>query len=84
MPNYIFSNIIGSFIFDSSFRVIDKIIFRDVNDYYNKEVFENKLINKYKPLERANEKWIKKMLSYFKNKAVLSYFQKQLYHNLLY
>ena len=45
---YLFSNIIGLFVFDEKFDVIDKILFVNFEDYQNKNEFIEKVKNKHK------------------------------------
>lgn len=54
--NYIFSNIIGSFILDDKGKIIDEILFNNAQEFQNKEKNENKLSKKHqaKPLQQEN------------------------------
>ena len=72
---YIFSNILGVFVFDDKFNVADKILFRDLNDYQNKEESIQKLKDKHKNAKDAGKESLKNILLYFKNKNFFDDFQ---------
>ena len=65
---YIFSNLIGTFVFNEHFKIIDSIMFKNNEDYGNKEKFESKISEKYKNLKKPEGKELKKVLSLFKEK----------------
>ncbi len=67
MAEYIFSNLIGSFVFDDKLKIVDKILFKEIGDYKNKNKFEEKLKNKHKDAKTAEENQLKKILLFFKN-----------------
>lgn len=71
---YLFSNIIGVFIFDEKFSVADKILFKDLEDYKNKNIFVEKIKGKYKTLKEPGSEELKNILHYFKNKEFFSDF----------
>jgi len=71
---YLFSNIIGVFVFDGQFNVIDEISFKSLEDYKNKEQFIKELKNKYKNLKEPEQEVLKSILLYFKNKKFFSNF----------
>ena len=73
---YIFSNLIGSFVFDENFKVVDKILFKNL-EYKNKNKFEEKLKNKYKDIKALEENQLKKILLFFKNNRYFSDFYKK-------
>lgn len=77
MANYIFSNLIGSFVFDEKFKVKDSIIFGNLKDYEKKKEFEEKLIKKYKDLKNPDNSELKKILPFFKNKKYFSDFSEK-------
>ena len=66
---YIYSNIIGSFIIDNNFKIVDTLKFKNINDFLDKEKFEQKLIKKFKKVEKINPK---KVLYLFKDKKYFS------------
>lgn len=65
---YIFSNIIGIFVFDDKFKIVDEILFKDFEDYQKKDKFIQQIQNKHKNLKELDDEAIKKILFYFKNK----------------
>ncbi len=71
---YLFSNVLGVFVFDEKFKVEDEILFKDLEEYNNKEKFIDKLLNKHKNLKEPDETAIKNILNYFKNKEFLGNF----------
>ncbi len=71
---YIFSNIIGTFIFNEHFNPINKILFRNIDDYKNKEKFEASLLNKYKNLTKPEPQELKRILEFFKNETFFNDF----------
>lgn len=71
---HLFTNIIGAFVFDDKFSVIDKILFNDIGEYNNKEKFIDKLKNKHHNLKEPDENSEKKILAYFKNPEFFSSF----------
>lgn len=71
---YLFSNILGVFIFDEQLNLVDKILFKGLEDYKNKEKFVDKIKIKHKDLKESDEETLKKMLIYFKNKKFLNDF----------
>jgi len=77
MAEYIFSNLIGSFVFDDKIKVVDKTLFKDINDYKNKNKFEEKLKDKHKDAKTAEEAQLKKILLSFKNNQYYTDFYKK-------
>ena len=68
---YLFTNIMGVFIFDAQFNVIEKILFKDLEDFRNKDSFIEKIKAKNKDLREPNEPELKNILLFFKNKVFL-------------
>ncbi len=64
---YSFSNILGIFVFDDKFEVVDEILFNNLEDYQNKNNFIKKIQDKYKNLKEPSEENLKKILLYFRN-----------------
>ncbi|MBI2646976.1 hypothetical protein HYW99_00700 [Candidatus Woesearchaeota archaeon] len=71
---YIFSNILGVFIFDEKFQLLDKVLFNNLEDYKNKHKFIEQLKNKYKNLKELDNKSLQNFLEFFKNKDFLNDF----------
>ena len=74
---YIFTNLIGTFIFENN-QLNDQVLIKNLQDYQNKEKFEQKLTKKYKKVYPPKD--FDFILSFFKKEKYL----KQLYQrNLL-
>lgn len=69
--NYLFTNIVGSFVFNKDFKVVDKILFRTAEDYKNRKKFENSLKSKHKDLKEPD---MAKALAFFRDKQYFSGF----------
>ncbi|MEK6949763.1 MAG: hypothetical protein AABX34_06065 [Nanoarchaeota archaeon] len=74
MPKFIFSNIIGSFVFNENYKIIDEILFKDIEQYSNKSVYEEKLKEKHKDAAIPDEDSLKHILLAFKDKKYFSDF----------
>ena len=70
---YIFSNIIGTFIFNEHFNLLNKKLFKN-NEQKNK--IEKEFEKKYKNMVRPEGKELEKTLSFFKNKEFFNDFHK--------
>ena len=69
MPaKFIFSNIIGCFVFDENYRIIDEILFKDIEQYSNKSIYEEKLMEKHRDAIIPDEDSLHHILLVFKNK----------------
>ena len=65
---YIFSNLIGTFVFNEHFKPINRILFKNIGDYGDKGKFETQLIAKYKNLKQPEGKELGRILEFFKNR----------------
>ncbi len=74
---YIFSNIIGTFIFNEHFKIIKSIMFKDNEQYKRKEKSEKEFLKKYPDLKQPNEKQLKRILNYFKSNEFHKEFRKK-------
>lgn len=74
MMKYIFSNLIGSFVFDEKFNLEDSILFKNIKDFENKEQYQETLFKKYNNLKKPKNKEFKKILRFFKNNKYFSEF----------
>lgn len=74
MPKFIFTNVIGSFVFDENLRVIEERLFKDADEYKNKAQHETQLIQKYKNITVPEGKNLHNILLFFKNKKYFSVF----------
>ena len=63
MPKYLFSNILGTFLFDENFKVIERVLYKGDEDRdYTKELpAEKKLMQKHKEaIKPADTKTLKR------------------------
>lgn len=74
MSKFIFSNIIGSFVFNENCTLVDGLLFKDIEQYKNKKVYEEKLKEKHKDATTPAEKELYNILLFFKNKKYFSQF----------
>ena len=72
---YLFSNILGVFVFDVEFKLIDSLEFNGLADYQNKEALIGKIKNKHKNLKEPDEEALKIILSHFRDKKYHSRFR---------
>ena len=71
---YIFSNMLGIFVFDEKAGIAEEILFNDLEDCKNKEKYAEELKAKYKTSTEPGEKLLKNILLHFKNKKFFSDF----------
>ena len=74
MPNFIFSNLIGSFVFDENCNLIEQSLFKDIEQYKDKEKYEEKLVQKHKDALEPKGKVLQNILQFFKNKTYFTEF----------
>ena len=74
MAGYIFSNLIGTFVFTEKPDLEDSILFENLKDFENKKQYEETLLKKHKQLKKPNNGEIKKILFFFKDKKYFSEF----------
>ena len=84
---YLFTNLLGSFVFDEQFKVVDSIKFSsfdEYNDSNKRQQTEQKLTSVHNPkfttqqlLEKPNSKILQQILPYFKSKDNFSNFYSQ-------
>ena len=74
MPKFIFSNIMGSFVFNENYKLVDGLLFEDIEQYKNKKEYEEKLKQKHKDITTPAEKELYNILLFFKNKKYFSQF----------
>ena len=65
---YIFSNIIGTFIFNEHFNPIDKKLFKNSEQYKNKAKIEEEFSKRYKNLKKPEGGDLCRVLVFFKKK----------------
>ena len=64
MQHYIFTNLLGTFIFDENFKLIDKILFQNIEQYKIKDAAEEKLKLRYNATS-PELKQLRNILSYY-------------------
>ena len=64
---YLFSSVLGVFVFDEQFNVVDELLFKDLEDYLNKEESIKKIRNKHKAINEPGKEKLGKILLYFKS-----------------
>jgi len=69
---FIFSNILGSFVFSQNYKLLDGLLFKDIAQYKDKKKYEEKLMQKHKNLIVPNDKHLYNILLFFKNKKYFS------------
>jgi len=74
MTKFIFSNVIGSFVFDENYKLADGLLFKDIEQYKNKKDHEEKLRQKHGNLVIPIDKDHYEILLFFKNKKYYSQF----------
>lgn len=72
---YIFSNILGVFVFDDKFDVADELLFKGIEGYQDREKVIEKIMEKHKNLEEPDENAMKKILLHFRSKKFLDEFR---------
>src|SRR3989344_8979932 len=65
---YLFSNILGVFVFDEKFSLVDEMPFNNLEGNKKKDAIIRQIQNKHKNLKEPDGEAIKKILFYFKNK----------------
>jgi len=68
MVKFIFSNIIGTFVFNESYKLVDGLLSKNLQQYKNKKVYEEKLKKKHKDLAIPIDVDLHNILLSFKNK----------------
>lgn len=68
MSKFIFSNIIGSFVFNENYKLIDGLLFKDIEQYKGKREYEEKLKHKHKDITTPTEKDLYNILLFFKDR----------------
>jgi RNA processing factor Prp31 len=71
---YLFTNVLGAFVFDEKFNAVDSILFKNIEEYKNKEKSVEKLKSKHKSLKEADENSLKSILLHFKSANFFSDF----------
>jgi len=70
--NFIFSNILGSFVFSQNYKIIDGLLYKNIEQFKDKKKYEEKLMQKHKNLVVPNDKHLYNILLFFNNKKYFS------------
>lgn len=73
MAKFIFSNIVGSFVFDENSKIIDKVLFNDVEQYKDRIGYGEKLRQKHNAIV-PGENDLQNILAAFKDKKYFTDF----------
>lgn len=73
-PRYLFSNLLGTFVFNEHCKKIDSIMFTDIEQYKSKETAEEKLRKKYPGAVSPEGNSLKKILGAFAEKSLFQDF----------
>jgi len=65
---YIFTNVIGTFVFNEHFSLLDKRLFKNSEQYKDKTEVEKEFLKKYKNLKKPEGKELVRVLEFFKKK----------------
>lgn len=74
---FIFSNLIGAFVFDENFHIKEQIIFKDILDYQNKSNTISRLQSKCPDAKHPEGKQLSEILACFKKKEFFHEFYKK-------
>jgi len=74
---YLFSNILGIFVFDDNINLIDELLLSNLDDYKSRDNFIEVIKSKHSNLEDPSEEAIQKILLYFKNPKYFENFHNQ-------
>ena len=77
MSKFIFSNVIGTFVFDEKYKLADGLLFKDIKQYKNKKEYEEKLMQKHNDLTVPEDNDLYNILLFFKNKKYFSQLYKK-------
>ena len=72
MPaKFIFTNALGSFVFTESHKAVEEMLFRDIGQFKEKEIYEDKLRQKHGNLAKPEGKDLHNILLFFKNRKYI-------------
>lgn len=74
---YIFSSVLGVFVFDRELNIVDELQFKSPEDCQNKEKFIEEMKGRHKNLEEPDEQLSKKIRLCFRDKRFISRFYSQ-------
>ena len=76
--NYIFTNILGTFIFDEKLAIVDSLLFKSLEEYNSKEKFEAKFQKKHNAQPLPKEKLPQALLVFKDQKYYQDFYDKNL------
>ncbi len=65
---YIFTNVIGTFVFNEHFNLLDKKLFKNSEQYEDREKVEGELSRRFKSLKKPEGRELCRILEFFKKK----------------
>jgi len=71
---YLFSNVLGVFVFDDKLNKVDEILFKTFEDSQNKKNLIEKMKGRHKGLKEPDGNSIRKIMLYFKSENLLNEF----------
>ena len=74
MVKFLFSNIIGSFVFNENYKLVDGLLFKGIEQYRNKKEYWEKLRQKHPDVAVPKEGDLYNILLFFKDKKYYSQF----------
>lgn len=77
MPEFIFSNIIGSFVFNDNYKLVDGLLFKNIEQFKDKKTYEEKLMQKHNDLKTPTDEDLYNILMFFKDKKYYPQFYKR-------
>jgi len=77
MTKFIFSNVIGSFVYNEGYNLVDGLLFKDIEQYKNKKKYDEKLAKKHINIASPKDKDLINILLFFKDKKYFSQFYKK-------
>ncbi len=76
--NYIFTNILGTFILDEKLTIVDSVLFKSIEEYKNKETSEAKLNKKHNAKPLPKDRFPQALLLFKDVKYYQDFYQKNL------
>ena len=78
MPaKFIFTNVSGSFVFTENHKAVEEILFKDIEQYKEKTIYEDKLRQKHGNHAKPEDNDLYNVLLFFKNRKYFSEFRKK-------
>ena len=75
--HYIYSNVLGTFIFDTDFSLVAEKRIKTIEEYEKRKTTEKTFLKKFKDAKKPTLQDLKKILPFFKEEEFLKLFQKQ-------